>query len=358
MKALVMGYYGLKNLGDEMMLFCLRRQLEARGFQLTVLTAHPEEVEKLHHLPTVRNWPLLGQWAWRSAWFRGGAPRVIQALAENDAFVMGGGDIIRDDLGWRTFSFSIEKVILAILLRKKVYLLNVGLGVPQTWYGRFLLRWILPRCEEIVVRDYRSLAICREMSARNARFALDIVFSLPELIGDKAQTSTTYTGRPYILVCLRGNPNAFHLYDFNPERIRKFASCLDTLVEQYDVDVLCMPFQQFAKAGLDDNDIHRQVGEEMKNRKRIEILPWTADFREVCDRFRNARCVISMRLHAAVLAVAYARPCTLMPLDHKLRQFAEVMNLSHIIEAATLDDSATVHAVIDSALITASTASR
>jgi len=358
MNALLMGYYGLKNLGDEMMLFCLRRQLEERGFRLTVLSERPKEVEKLHHIPTVQNWPLLGQWAWRSAWFKGGAARVIRAVAENDAFVIGGGDLIRDDLGWRTFSFTMEKLILAILLRKKVYLLNVGLGAPRTWYGRFLLRWALPCCEEIVVRDHRSLAICREMSALNAKFAPDIVLSLPELIDENATPSAAHIDRPYIIVCLRGNPNAFHLYDFNPDRIRKFASSLDALIEQYDVDVVFVPFQQIAGTSFDDNGMHRRVGEEMKNRKRIEILPWTDDFRQICDRFRNARGVISMRLHAAVLAVAYARPCILMPLDHKLRQFADVMNLSHLIEVATLDQEASVWALIENALAKPNAAAR
>lgn len=350
MNALLVGYYGLQNLGDEMMLFCLRRQLEERGFRLTVLSEQPQEVEKLHHLPAVQNCPLLGQWAWRFAWFKGGAARVIRALAQNDALVLGGGDLIRDDLGWRTFSFTMEKVVLALLLGKKVYLLNVGLGVPRTWYGRLLLGWALPRCEEIVVRDPRSLAICREMSATKARFAPDIVLSLPELIDEKPTPSPANIGRPYVLVCLRADPNAFHFYDFNPDRVKKFAFILDALIEQHGVDVVFLPFQQLSGTGFDDNSMHRQVGEVMKNQARIEILPWTDDFRQICNRFRNARGVICMRLHAAVLAVAYGRPCILMPLDHKLQQFAAVMNLPYLIEVTTLDQSTSVYALIENAL--------
>jgi polysaccharide pyruvyl transferase CsaB len=351
-KALLLGYYGLKNLGDEMMLFCLRRQLEERGFRLTVLSEQPQEVGKLHQLPAVQNCPLLGQWAWRFAWFKGGAARVIGAVAENDALVIGGGDLIRDDLGWRVFSYTMEKFILALLLGKKVYLLNVGLGPPRSRFGRFLLRWALRHCEEIVVRDPRSLAICREMSAPKARLAPDIVLSLPELIDEKPTPSPSPSNvdRPYVLVCLRADPNAFHFYDFNSDRVKKFAFILDALIEQHGVDVVFMPFQQLSGSDFDDNSMHRQVGREMQHQARIRILSWTDDFRQICDHFRNALGVICMRLHAAVLAVAYARPCILMPLDHKLQEFAALMNLPHLIDVATLDQSAFVHALIENAL--------
>jgi len=43
-RALLMGYYGVGNLGDEMMLFCLKPWLEQQGFELTVLSERPAEV--------------------------------------------------------------------------------------------------------------------------------------------------------------------------------------------------------------------------------------------------------------------------------------------------------------------------
>jgi len=176
------------------------------------------------------------------------------------------------------------------------------------------------------------------------------VLSLPELIDEKPTPSPANIDRPYVLVCLRADPNAFHFYDFNPDRVKNFAVILDALIEQHGVDVVFTPFQQISGTGFDDNSMHRQVEKEMKHQARIEILPWTDDFRRICNRFRNARGVICMRLHAAVLAVAYARPCILMPLDHKLQQFAAVMNLPHLVEVVTLDQSASVYALIENAL--------
>jgi len=128
------------NLGDEMMLFCLKSWLTEQGFALTVLSERPEAVSKLHGVAAVENSPILGEWAWRSSWFKGGAWRVIRALASNDALIVGGGDLIRDDLGWRTFFYTIEKLIVALLIGKKVYVVNAGIGQPSTGYGRMTLR--------------------------------------------------------------------------------------------------------------------------------------------------------------------------------------------------------------------------
>src|SRR5215813_9434353 len=64
-KALLMGYYGVGNLGDEMMQVCLKEWLEQQGFQLTVLSENPAAVSKSSGLRAIENAPLLGEWSWR-----------------------------------------------------------------------------------------------------------------------------------------------------------------------------------------------------------------------------------------------------------------------------------------------------
>jgi polysaccharide pyruvyl transferase WcaK-like protein len=81
MNALLMGYYGARNLGDELMLVCLRRWLERQGIAITVVCEYPDEIKQQYQLPAVHNWPLLGQWAWRAVWLRGGAVRLVRAVA-------------------------------------------------------------------------------------------------------------------------------------------------------------------------------------------------------------------------------------------------------------------------------------
>ena len=354
-KALLMGYYGMGNLGDEMMLFCLKSWLTQQGFRLTVLSERPDAVEKDHGLPAVENAPIMGEWAWRTSWFKGGAWRVIRALSLTDVLIVGGGDLVRDDLGWRTFFYTIEKFMLARLLRKKIYVVNVGIGQPVTRYGRIILSWVLAGCDRIIVRDTRSEEICKQLGMNSAVvLAPDIVLSIPDLLTEPSSAlAAKPPARPYIVVCLRHNPNVFRVYDMNAARIRTLARALDEVVDRRGVDVVFIPFQEDPESGRGDNQLNEIVAQEMIHRDRTDLRPWTADINEICRWIRGAQFVVAMRLHAAVLARAYNRPSVLMPCDRKITEFGKLMNIGLTIEAALLDDFAQTNSVLENACLEA-----
>ena len=348
MNALLMGYYGARNLGDEMMLVCLRRWLEAQNVQVTVLSEGAQDIRDRHGLPALDNLPLLGQWAWRDAWLRGKAFSLLASLARHDALVVGGGDLIRDDRGWRNFLFSVEKIVAAILLRRPVYLVNIGIGAPSTRYGRPVLRWILRRCTRIIARDERTFRLCTELGAGAVtHFAPDIVMSLPQLL--EAAAPPADPRRKYALVCLRTHANDFQQFAWTDERIRHLASALDHLSQRHDLDIEFLPFQAFGPA-QDDNHIHHEVASAMPAGSRVTVRPWSDDIPGVMRAVGGAACVIAMRLHAAVLACSLERPCVLMPYDHKVVEFGRQMGLRETITSATLDRPDELRRTLDSAL--------
>src|SRR6476620_7534785 len=114
-KALVMGYYGIGNLGDELMLHAIRRWLENQGVAVTVLSEKPAVVEQEHRVPAILNVPLLGEWAAYDSFVRGKAFRLLKQLPKFDIMIGGGGDTIRDDRGFKQFLFSVEKYVFALL---------------------------------------------------------------------------------------------------------------------------------------------------------------------------------------------------------------------------------------------------
>lgn len=342
MRALIVGYYGAKNLGDDMMLFCLLRWLANQQLNVTVVSENPLDTQKRFNVKTILNTPLLGEWAWYNSWFRGHGFRLIRAIQRNDLLIVGGGDLIRDDRGWRIFWYTMEKIFLAILLGKPIYLVNIGIGRPTTRQGHQVLKWALRRCGKIIVRDQRSLEICNELGCGNlAIFIPDIVLELPKMLGlipiahdrEKAYFSQH---SPYILVCLRGNPNVFDKYPFDYEQIKNFASVLDSLVVQYDLNIMFLPFE----CGIDEdnNSIQHQIIESMSKTNRVIIKRWTGDFTEVVKYVRDAHLVIAMRLHAAVLAVALKKKCVIMPYDFKLKEFSELVGLKHTLSYSDINN--------------------
>jgi len=350
-KVLLMGYYGMGNLGDEMMLVCLKSWLQQQGFDPTVLSERPEEVSKHHGLAAVENSPILGEWAWRTSWFKGGAWRVIRAIARSDALIIGGGDLVRDDLGWRTFFYTIEKLILALLMGKKIYVVNAGIGQLSTRYGRFVLRQVLGRCHRIIVRDLHSEQVCKQLGVDSvAVLAPDIVLSLPDLLVKRSGVlPKTYPSKRYVVVSLRHDPDVFRRYAMGAARIRTLARALDELIERRAVDVVFIPFQEDPASGRGDAQIHKMMAQAMAHQDCVHVLPWTRDLDEVCRWIRGAQLVISMRLHAAVLAHAFARPSVLMPCDRKIREFGRLMGIGHTIEPANLDEVSRITSVLENA---------
>lgn len=325
MRALLLGYYGARNLGDDMMLHCILQWLAMQGMTVTVVSEDPPETEKRFKVPVIKNVALLGQWGWKDAWFRGHALRLIGMIRSHDLLVVGGGDLIRDDKGWRTFWYTIEKIVVALICGKKVYLLNIGIIAPVTVIGKMLLRFILKRCSKIIVRDESSFRSCLQSGNRDSCLLQpDIVLSLPSFLGE-GDPATVKIDLPYILVCLRMEPNDFGTYPYGEAEITALASALDEVTEASGAKVIFVPFQY--DQNNDDNLIHHRIVQKMQQRESAGIEEWHSDLLRLSELFRGASCVVAMRLHAAVLAVAFRRPVVVMPYDRKVTEFADLVGI-------------------------------
>jgi polysaccharide pyruvyl transferase CsaB len=346
-QAILFGYYGARNLGDELMLVCLRQWFATQGIEITVGSQAPEHVEQLHGGKTVLNVPLAFQYAWRDVWLRGKALRLIRHMWNQDLIVAGGGDFIRDDRGWKPFSESVEKLVLGILMSKPVCLVNVGIGRPKTAYGKKILAWTLKRCSTIIVRDQRSYDLCCELGAgRQTILLVDIVMCLQRILRRTPSPKRIYE-EPYILVCLRGHSNVYGGYEMNEARVAGLAAGLDAAVDQHNCNVVFLPFQSDQE---DDNVLHNKVAGKMRYRQRVEMRPWHFDVQELLDLFYGASCVVAMRLHAAILALSVGHDCVVLPYDHKVLELCRQMNLDRTLTAAQLEQVNLVSSTISNAV--------
>jgi polysaccharide pyruvyl transferase CsaB len=334
-RLLLAGFYGVRNLGDELMLRCLVRWMGA-SFRITVLSERPEECERLSGLPSIRNVPLLGQSAWYDAWFRGSAWRLLRQMNGFDALAGGGGDVLRDDRGWKHLSFATEKFAVARLFGTPWYVLNAGIGLPRTVYGRRLLRSVLRGARLVVVRDRDAYAVAQAMRGTSRTyFAGDIVLALPRLLAEecRADGHPPALRDPYVLVCLRGHANAFGRFAMSEARLQRLAAALDTFAAR-GLRIAFLPFQQHDTE--DDDVMHREVAARMRERDAAIFVPWTVDVPTIASLFRDAALVVAMRLHAAVLAQAFGAATAILPYDRKLVEFASQRGVAQV-EAEALD---------------------
>jgi hypothetical protein len=274
---------------------------------VTVLTERPEECERTSALPALRNVPLLGQWSWYDAWGRGAAIRLLRQLRCFDGFVAGGGDVLRDDRGWRHLSFATEKYFVAQAFGTPWYVLNAGIGTPTTRYGRRVLRHVLGRARQVVVRDRRAYDVA--LAARGpveTYFTGDIVLSLPRLFPDECRLGAMpAASAPYVLVCLRGNPDTFGRFAMPELRLRELAAALDALAAG-GRRIAFLPFQQHDTE--DDDTLHRAVSAHMRQRDAIEFVPWTVDVARVAAQQEGRQLLVQAGLDGGGAAEGLAQP--------------------------------------------------
>lgn len=323
MNALLLGYYGAKNLGDDMMLHCILRWLALQGINTTVVSEDPEETMARFPVATVRNAPLLVEWGWYDSWFRGHTWRLIRCIRGNDILVVGGGDLIRDDKGWRTFWYTIEKILVALLFRKKIFLVNIGIVGPTTRWGKSILGFVIRNCSRIIVRDEASYRCCLKLGKpETCILKPDIVLTLPKFLPAVRRESDM---EPYMLVCLRKEPNDFGTYPFGEREIAALAAALDDVAARSGVGVCFLPFQH--DRNNEDNEMHQKVVAKMARKDKTRVVDWTSDLEKLNEVFRGATAILAMRLHAAVFGVAVGRPVIVMPYDRKVDEFADLVGI-------------------------------
>jgi polysaccharide pyruvyl transferase CsaB len=287
--ALLCGYYGEHNLGDDALLQALLAQLPASVTPL--VTAYDEaEVRQRYGVGTVQRRRLRD---------------VLAAMGRCDALVLGGGSLLQDATSFKSLLYYAALITAARLRGKPVLLWAQGLGPLKRRRSRALVRMLLPLATAISWRDPDSDRLARSLGT-SACHGSDAVWALePQQWLGK--------GGP-IVVCWRPTPL------LQGEAWRPYLQALEQLAEQQDREVLWLPFHRGQDTGLLDQLVTQGlVGEALQRRSR-ELM--ASRPREAMAVFRSAGLVVAMRLHALILAALSGSPTTALSYDPKVRACA------------------------------------
>ncbi len=285
MRALICGYYGEHNLGDDALLEVLLDQLPA-GCQ-PLVTAHDQAlVQKRFGVETTDRRRLKG---------------VLGALGRCDALVLGGGSLLQDATSFRSLLYYGALMLAARSRGQPVLLWGQGLGPLRRRRSRLLVRGLLPLATAISWRDRASAAQARAWGV-GASVGSDPVWAL-------APRTWEGSGGP-IVVCFRP------VRQLDADTWRPYLQALEGLAVTADREVLWLPFHQDQDRGL-LADLSRQglVGPALAARSR-ELAAATPQ--EAMDAFAQAGLVLAMRLHGLILAALAGSPCAALSYDPKV----------------------------------------
>jgi len=313
-RIVIQGWYGNGNLGDEIILECILSELRGHlpGASFVVISDNPVDTKLRHGVKSIA----------RSG---GIMPRLrrLLTLASADLFILGGGELLKrfgsSDLSILTWLGPLE---LAHEMGVPTMTYAVGVSDVLSPRAEAVMREILSKTDEVLVRDQQSLDVLKRVGVLKARLTADPALLFPEL-------HPSYRGQASpdeLKVSLFVN-QWFVTRNVVPdseswERFKKrVAECVDSLIETQRATVRFIPMQ-VANIEEDDRAVAHGIAELARNRDLIEIRDSEVSPEELLRLISESNLIIGMRLHSLILAGALGVPALAIEYQSKVTRFS------------------------------------
>lgn len=302
---LLSGYWGFGNFGDEAILRVMVDEWRRRRPDdiLTVLSAKPQQTAATFG---VRALPRM---EWRT---------VQEAVRASDVVVSGGGGLLQTATSLRSLIYYAGVIREAQTANRPAAIFAQGIG-PLDFLGKQIVRRTCCDIELACVRDEGSATLLRSLLPRvDVRLAADPVLAadLPDSAAGEAVLAREG------LRGVRGDMVAVivrHAAIFD-RLLPQIAALVDRLALEHRAQVILVPLQ-----APDDADAATHVIRRCKSAP--VLLAGGYDLPALAAIIRACSAVVSMRLHALIVAALAAVPFIAVPYDPKIG--ALMQNLSY-----------------------------
>jgi polysaccharide pyruvyl transferase CsaB len=291
-RAVLCGYYGKGNGGDEALLASLLQMLPESVTPL-VLSGNPAETRKRYGVQSCD---------------RMSAFQVLRAMRQSDVFIWGGGSLIQDVTSVASPLYYCGLMGLAQQLGLKTIAWAQGIGPLKRQLTTWAARKSFTGCEAASVRDIGSAALLADwhipfIMAPDPVWALDSepvkgLWDLPA---------------PRVAVSLRSHPT------LTPERLANLTRALVDFQRATQTCILLVPFQ-----ASQDLSIAESIASQLTGPNHIFRLK---NPRQLKGLFRGVEMAIGMRFHSLIMAAAEECRCFALSYDPKVTQLMDQLDL-------------------------------
>jgi len=291
MRAILCGYYGMGNGGDEALLASLLQMLP-RGVTPVVLSGNPTLTQRQYGVEAKPRKALA----------------TLGALRRGDAFIWGGGSLMQDATSWLNPFYYGGLMVLAQALGLKTIAWAQGVGPLQHPWSRELARYGYRHCHGVSVRDVASAQQLAQWQV-SAWLAPDPVWALDS----KPVAGLWDLPAPRVAVALRSHR------DLTPARLAQFAQALADFQQATHTCILLVPFHPAQDLAIATTIQQHLVGPHH--------LFQLSDPRQLKGLFRGVEMTIAMRLHGLIMAAAEGNRCFALNYDPKVGQLMVDLDL-------------------------------
>lgn len=280
MRYLLVGNYGVGNLGDEMLKeYFLKAFPEVRW---TVVSAYHSECGIVPRLPFgLRSFCTTPWW------------KTLSALRRSDGMVFGGGTLFTDTESVQAPLLWWWHALWAWIFRKKIILAFQGIGPFRTPLGEWCGRWSVEHAELTIVRDAESFR--RISSWKNKKFVQNFDPVIRLFDGKKQVEEILRTQKLFIIIPRANATNAF------------FASVRD-VYEKKQGECSGVRIISLEPGNAQEREICRVLSQKFHAPVAIP-----RSWKELQDALQGASFVLTQRYHGAVAALGMDIPFVTIP---------------------------------------------
>ncbi len=291
-RAVLCGYYGQGNGGDEALLATLLQMLPSHVTPL-VLSGDPVQTAKQYGVEACDRMSL---------------PAIVAAFRRSDAFIWGGGSLMQDATSALNPLYYGGLMLLAQRMGLQTVAWAQGVGPLQRPLTRWLARQAFWGCRQVSVRDRGSADL---LAGWNIPLTLapDPVWALQ----GKPVPGLWDLPAPRVAVVLRSHPL------LTPERLQHLTQALVSLQTATQTHILLIPFQP-----AEDLAIAQTLHAAMPDVSHILTL---SDPLELKGVFHGVEMAIAMRLHGLIMAAASECRCFALSYDPKVSRLMDELSL-------------------------------
>ncbi|MBT9310665.1 polysaccharide pyruvyl transferase CsaB [Leptothoe kymatousa] len=291
MRAVLCGYYGMGNGGDEALLATLLQLLPAFVTPL-VLSGNPEETRQRYGVEAVP---------------RKSLQAVVNALRRSQVFIWGGGSLMQDaSSAINPFYYGgLMKLAQAMGLRTIAW--AQGIGPLNRGSSQWITRWALQGCDAVSVRDRASAQLVNGWGIRH-QLAPDPVWAL-----QAAPAALQHLPTPRVALALRNHPL------LTPQRVANLTQALADFQGSTQACFVLLPFQPSK-----DRALANHIAQHLPGPHEIIEISQPETLKGV---FKEIDMAIAMRFHGVVMAVAEGCPCFAISYDPKVTQIMQALSL-------------------------------
>lgn len=293
MKAVISGYYGKGNGGDEALLVSLLQMLPQQITPI-ILSNDPQKTRQSYGVESYYS---------RSTF------DILKALKQSDLFIWGGGSLMQDVTSAASPVYYGGLMALAQQQGLKTVAWAQGIGPLKRPLTRWITKQVLQHCSAISVRDYGSASLVAQWKI-NPIIAPDPVWALEA----KPCLQLANLRAPRVAINLRSHSL------LTPQRKEVLTQAIVDFQKATQAFILLVPFQL-----SQDLEIARSIAEKLPKGEHQVIF--IEDPRELKGLFRGVEMLIGMRLHSLIMAAAEECRCFALSYDPKVSRLMEENSL-------------------------------